>query len=130
MIKKIMMAVAALVAAALPMFAATPAMALKCPTGSARDTANTLAECSISNEHKDDNLMTTVQQIINVVLGVLGIVTVAIIIIGGFNYITSSGDAAKVAKAKNTILYGVVGLIIALLAYAIVNFVLKGVFGA
>ena len=131
MIKKIMMAMVAFLAVALPIIATTPAMAVTCPAGTPRanESVKALADCSIPNEHKNDNLMKTVQQIINVVLGVLGIVTVAVIVIGGFNYITSSGDPAKVAKAKNTILYGVIGLIIALLAYAIVNFVLTGVFG-
>lgn len=128
MIKKIMMAMVAFLAVALPIITTTPAMAeVTCPAGSKNSTADTLEACNIDTTQ--NNLMTRVQTIINVVLGVLGIVTVAVIIIGGFNYITSSGDPAKVAKAKNTILYGVIGLIIALLAYAIVNFVLTGVFG-
>ena len=47
------------------------------------------------------------------------------IIIGGIHYATSQGDAAKVKKGKDTILYGIIGLVIAILAYAIVNFVLE-----
>jgi len=70
------------------------------------------------------DLESTIKTIINVVLYIVGIVAVVMMIIGGFQYITSSGDAAKVTKAKNTILYGIVGLVIAVLAYAIVNFVL------
>ena len=54
----------------------------------------------------------------------VGIASVVVIIIGGILYTTSAGDQAKVTKAKNTILYGVVGLAIAILAYAIVNFVI------
>ena len=42
---------------------------------------------------------------------------------------TSSGDAGKVKKAKDTILYGVIGLIVVALAFAIVNFVIGGVLG-
>ena len=68
-----------------------------------------------------------VKNIINVLLYIIGIVAVVMIIFGGFQYITSSGDAAKVTKAKNTILYGSVGLVIAVLAYAIVNFVITGI---
>lgn len=75
------------------------------------------------------SLMDTLQTIINVALGLIGFVAVVMIIFGGFQYITSSGDAAKVTKAKNTIMYGVIGLVIALLAFAIVNFVLGNVFG-
>ena len=72
--------------------------------------------------------MKRVQVIINVILSVLGIVTVIMIILGGVQYTTSAGDPAKVTKAKNTIMYGVIGLVIALLAFAIVNFVLANVF--
>ena len=75
-------------------------------------------------EFSNQSLETTVQTIVNVVLYIVGIVAVVMMIIGGFQYITSSGDAAKVTKAKNTILYGIVGLVIAVLAYAIVDFVL------
>lgn len=73
----------------------------------------------------DDN----VTAIINAVIGVLGIVAVVMIIIGGVNYMTSAGDAGKVKTAKNTILYGVIGLVIVVLAFAIVNFVIKGILG-
>lgn len=74
------------------------------------------------------DLMTVLQVIINVVLGVIAFVAVVMIIMGGIQYTTSSGDTAKVTKAKNTILYGVIGLVIALLAFAIVNFVISNVF--
>ena len=70
----------------------------------------------------------TVNTVINVAIGIIGLLAVIMIIVGGFQYTTSSGDSGKVTKAKNTILYGVIGLVIALLAYAIVNFVLKSVF--
>lgn len=76
------------------------------------------------------DLMDTLQVIINVALGVIGFVAVVMIIMGGVQYTTSSGDTAKVTKAKNTIMYGVIGLVVALLAFAIVNFVLTNVFNA
>lgn len=75
------------------------------------------------------NLMDTVNVIINVALGIIGLVAVVMIIVGGLNYTTSAGDAAKVKKAKDTIMYGVIGLVVALLAFAIVNFVLTNIFG-
>ena len=65
--------------------------------------------------------------IINWVIGVLGIVAVVVMIMGGVTYMTSSGDAGKVKKAKDTILYGLIGLIVAALAFAIVNFVITGI---
>ena len=76
----------------------------------------------------DNNLMGTVKIIINVVLGIVGIIAVVMVIVGGISMATSQGDTAKVAKGRNTVLYGVVGLVVALLAFAIVNFVLTSVF--
>ena len=68
-----------------------------------------------------------VNTIINVVIGILGLVCVVVMIIGGVNYMTSSGDTGKVKKAKDTILYGVIGLVVCALAFAIVNWVIGGV---
>ncbi len=62
--------------------------------------------------------------IVRAVIIVSGIVAVIWIIIGGVNYITSSGDPTKIKKARETILYAVIGLIICVLAFAIVNFVI------
>jgi glucose uptake protein GlcU len=62
--------------------------------------------------------------IINVMLQVLGILAVIMIIVGGIRYTISNGDASRVKAAKDTITYAVVGLIVALLSYAIVNFVI------
>lgn len=77
---------------------------------------------------KNTELMTTIKRVINTVIGIIGMLAVIMIIMGGINFVTSQGDTAKVAKARNTILYGVVGLVVALLAFAIVNFVLSNVF--
>ena len=65
---------------------------------------------------------------LNWVFGIIGIVAVIMIILGGFTMMTSSGDPGKVKKGKDTILYGVIGLVVALLAVVIVNFVLNSVF--
>ena len=72
-------------------------------------------------------LDTLIQNIINILLYVIGAVAVIMIVIGGIEYVTSAGDPAKTKKAKDTILYSVVGLVVALLAYAIVNFVLTNI---
>ncbi len=74
-----------------------------------------------------DTLKDNVTSIINGVIAALGIVAVIVIIIGGVSYMTSSGDAGKVKKAKDTILYGVIGLVICVLAFAIVNFVISNI---
>ena len=44
-------------------------------------------------------------------------------IIGGIRYVISNGDSSQITSAKNTIMYAVIGLVVALLAYAIVNFI-------
>ena len=75
----------------------------------------------------DNALQNAVISIINAVVGALALVCVIVIIIGGVNYMTSSGDAGKVKKAKDTILYGVIGLIVCVLAFAIVNFVISNI---
>lgn len=70
-----------------------------------------------------------VKNIVNVILWVVGILSVIMLIWGGIRYITSAGDSNKVTAAKNTIMYAVVGLVIAILAFAITNFVMKQIGG-
>ena len=70
---------------------------------------------------------TLVKNVINILLWAIGIIAVVMIIIGGIRYATSNGDSNSVSAAKNTILYSVVGLVIAIFAYAIVNFVVDQV---
>ena len=62
---------------------------------------------------------------INIILWVVGVAAVIVIIVAGLKYVTSSGNPSAVSSAKTTILYAVIGLVIAITAYAIVNFVLK-----
>lgn len=64
-------------------------------------------------------------QITNTILYAVGIIAVIMLIWGGVRYIISGGDSKKVTDAKNTILYAILGLVVALLSYAIVNFVLN-----
>ena len=70
---------------------------------------------------------TIVRTIINVIVYIVGLLAVIMIIYGGILYTTSAGDPGKVKKAKDTILYGIVGLVIAVLAFAIVNFILGSI---
>ena len=62
--------------------------------------------------------------ITNVLLFLLGAISVIMIIVGGLRYVISGGNSNNVTAAKNTILYAIVGVIIAMLSYAIINFVL------
>jgi hypothetical protein len=62
--------------------------------------------------------------ITNTLLFIVGALSVIMIIVGGLRYVVSGGNAASVTAARNTILYAVVGLVIAFLAFAAINFVL------
>ena len=73
---------------------------------------------------KGRGLEESIKVVIEFVIGLVGIIAVIMIIIGGINYTMSQGDPAKTKKAKDTILYGVIGLIVSIAAFAIVNFVL------
>lgn len=66
-------------------------------------------------------------RITNTVLYIVGAISVLMLIWGGLRYIISGGDSKKITDAKNTILYALLGLIIAFFAYAIVNFVLNAI---
>ena len=64
-----------------------------------------------------------VKTIIDFMLWLIVIIAVIMIIVGGIKYATSAGDSNKVTSAKNTIIYAVLGLVIAIFAWAIVNWV-------
>ena len=72
-------------------------------------------------------LNSTIQLIINMIIFVIGLIAVIMVIMGGVQYSTSQGDSGKVKKAKDTIMYGIIGLVVAVLAFAIVNFVLSSI---
>lgn len=69
----------------------------------------------------DGSIFTT---IVNILLFIIGAISVIMLIIGGIRYTVSGGDAAAVTGAKNTILYAIIGLVVAFLAFAVVNWVL------
>lgn len=67
-----------------------------------------------------------IKTIVEVLLMAVGAISIIMIVIGGILFALSSGDAQKAAKARSTILYAVVGLIVSVFASAIVNFVFDG----
>jgi hypothetical protein len=69
----------------------------------------------------------TIKSVGNILVFLTGAISVLMIIIGGVRYALSGGDQGTITSAKNTILYAVVGVIISVAAYAIVNFVLSNV---
>ncbi len=72
-----------------------------------------------------DNVANTAKNLINLSLWAIGIVAVIMIVISGYKFITANGEAAKVTSARNTLLYSVIGLAVALLAWAIVSFIVN-----
>lgn len=69
----------------------------------------------------------TIRSVGNILVFLTGAISVLMIIIGGVRYALSGGDQGTITSAKNTILYAIVGVIISVAAYAIVNFVLSNV---
>lgn len=64
-----------------------------------------------------------VQLILNIVWGIGASLSVLFIVIGGLKYVLSNGDSGAVSSAKNTILYAIIGLVVTMSGFAIVNFV-------
>ena len=98
--------------------------ALKIFGSSAAKAQEAIKNGGTANPGASTDLMGNIKLIITAVFSIIGVVSVVMIILGGISYATSQGDPGKVKKGKDTILYGIIGLIVALLAYAIVNFVL------
>ncbi len=85
------------------------------------DTATT-SEMKGKSIDGDKGLIKTV---VNVLLWAVGVLSVIMIIFSGFRYITSAGDTSKTKSAQSTLIYSVVGLIVAIMAWAIVNMVIN-----
>ncbi len=88
---------------------------------SGADLVNPGSSCLFTNDTCKDGIVT---KGINTALFVIGALAVIMLIYGGIRYTISAGDAKQVEAAKNTILYAIIGIVVALLAGAVVNFVL------
>lgn len=82
--------------------------------------ASDSAVCDNSTEGVDNFLGV----LVNTLLFIVGLLAVIVIIVSGIRYVTSAGNATAVANAKNMLVAAIIGLVIAFLAYAIVNWVL------
>jgi hypothetical protein len=89
-------------------------------TGSS-SAGNLCSSTGVSNS----NVGTAAREIVTLFSIIVGVVSIIMIIYGGFRYITSGGDSGRVGNAKNTLIYAVVGLVIVALAQLIVHFVLN-----
>lgn len=92
---------------------------------------NAFDGCSGSNadsiicKDKDEDVSSILKTVINAMLFLIGAVSIIMIILSGVWYVISRGDQNLIKRAKDTLMYSVIGLIIAILAAAIVNFVLS-----
>lgn len=100
----------------VPAYAATPQQEVCKGVGAASGSGGCTSSISLT---------TVVRNVINIFSIVVGIVAVIMIIVGGFKYVTSGGDSSNITSAKQTIVYAIVGLVVAALSQSIVRFVLN-----
>lgn len=87
--------------------------------------------CGASSAGTDKTpIETYIKRVVNLLTFIIGAVSVVVIVLGAFKYVTSNGDTAAITSAKNTILYAVIGLIVAISAYALAGFVTDAITGA
>ena len=82
----------------------------------------------VSSASSGADLPSIAKTVVNTMLFIVGILAVIMIIFAGIRYITAHGDKGQVESAKNTLIYSIVGLVIAIIAYALVTWV-TGLFG-
>jgi hypothetical protein len=113
------LALVGLLFCAAPLWLAPPVQAL---------TANQQQVCEAIGSDKDctktegTDINSTIATVLNLFSTLIGVVAVLMIMYAGFKYTTAAGDSSKIASAKNTLIYAVIGLIVAALAKVIVRF--------
>lgn len=112
---------AASMAVSTPLLATNNGLEEICSSATGKDRP---AICADYDQRDTKTADSIVKNVINVLLFVIGSVSVIMIIYGGVRYTTSAGSPEAVKAAKNTILYAVIGLVVAVLAFTIVNFVI------
>lgn len=129
-IKQLVLAALALPVMAFGVLGLTtvPALAANCTdTGNGQGlTLQNGADCSRGAGQQEDlfGQQGVFKTITDVMLFLIGAISVIMLIIGGIRYVISGGESSAVQSAKNTILYAIVGVVVAILAYAVVNFVI------
>ena len=116
-----------IVSAVMTLVAATGLVAAVAPQAQAIDIYQACGTGAASSvcASKGEKVQPFIQRIVNTLLFIVGALAVIMIIIGAIRYTTSAGNSSQTTAAKNTIIYSVVGLILALFAYGIVNFVIN-----
>ena len=83
------------------------------------------SESQVCKGTNKNSLFVLIGNVVDLLLIIAGIIAVIMIVIGGIRYTTSAGDAGQTKSARDTIIYAVAGLVVAIMAFAIVNFVLS-----
>ncbi len=104
--------------ASLPVLAGT-AYAASTPSSTVCDSIGSGKNCNTKN---GSNLNDVVKFIVNLLSYIAGALAVIMIIVSGYKYMTAAGDSSKVASAKTTLIYAIIGIIIVVLAQFIVQF--------
>lgn len=123
-VKKVLMVGAMVIAGVMGLLVPQDAMAGGgvCPSGTkAGQWVENIDDCDESGKSFEKLLKNGIE----LLLIVVGFLAVIFIIFSGFKYVTSAGDSAKIKQAKDTLVYSIIGLVVALLAFAIVQFVTK-----
>lgn len=114
----------AAVVSGLLFFAATPVLAQNTSRGQAcmalRDFNPDGEACRAS----DSGVNKIIKLALNLLSMVAGVIAVIMIIVSGFKYVTSQGDASSISSAKQSLIYAIVGLVVVAMAQFIVRFVL------
>ena len=84
---------------------------------------------SCTGSEDTDSLLNTIVTIVNVLLGLVGIVAAIYLVLGGVRYVMSEGEENQTEKAKKTIIYALIGLIVIGLSAVLVNFIITDVIG-
>lgn len=103
------------VVAGMMLFLASPVLAIDDCNGSNSYICETAPE---------DLTGGVLKNVISILLYVAGTIAVIMIIVGALRYITSDGDSSKASQARLTVIYALVGLVIAVMSFGIVNFVI------
>lgn len=82
------------------------------------------ASKAVTGNNNTKDLNKVIKTVVNIMLFIIGALSVIMIVVGGIKYTVSNGNAEQIKSAKNTIIYAIAGLVVAILAYAIVNFVI------
>ncbi|CAN5657945.1 hypothetical protein BH23PAT2_BH23PAT2_06020 [soil metagenome] len=92
-------------------------------------TGNTGAVCeensrTLNEDESSGNVLDVASTVLDIFSYVIGVAAVVVLFISGVKFATSAGDPAKISNARNTIIYALIGIVVAVLAQSIVLFVL------